>query len=116
MDEDAGRPLLANCSQERSLLLISEVVFGITEFCEKINMTIVYLRPQAEYLQICLSSEKNISEAELLRNVALFRLNLDSLFCARGLIMANTSLEAQFEGRDYFKNILKKVLVNVSSN
>ena len=96
VDDENREPLVHLKSENRSLLLFSEMFNGLYECAEKVGISIEYLKPDVKLhnITIRIKFDHNLSYKDILASSLIFKISLDSLLFCRGLTIIESALSA----------------------
>lgn len=110
-DDEEGKALLSFRSENRALLLLSEILEGIFEALAYTSFTMVTIKPNKGMLDISLSMKKNSKAADLIMGSVLLCVVLDSLLFCRGLRIGHSAIS--FKGECRYSSILQAIYTHM---
>lgn len=90
-DDEHKKPLFEELSQTRSMLLVSEIIYGLVEALETFGFVLGSIEPQKAVLKIAFSSQERPKSA-LVGGLMLLKTSIDALLFVRGLKLGHAEL------------------------
>ena len=104
VDEELKKPFLLDITASHALLMLSEFIKDIYECFHKVNWNLIKVTPnQSAYLDFKLEVSNITSVSSLIGQALIIGALLESLLCARGLMLKELTLVPDF-------NIDKQIL------
>ncbi|MCA9507682.1 MAG: hypothetical protein KC505_04575 [Myxococcales bacterium] len=106
-DNEQNKPIFKGLSSTSSLLLVAEIIQGLTECIEVFGFKLEQIQAQEIFLKISLSSEAR-PKGEVLGALMLLKTSINALLFVRGLELRHAKLvQSSFEQES--TNIIEKI-------